>query len=147
MSKQPDRLQPVTPDELMRYLDGEMSPEERRRVDAELDRSTELQREVAVYQNMKHEMQDLHFHPGSHQSSVWDRVNTHVNRPIGWGLVVIGVVIWMVYGSWVFATSPGSVWEKLGTGGVAIGVLMLLTSVIWERYRDFPSDPYKDVQR
>lgn len=131
----------------MRYLDGEMSPEERSRVESELERSTELQREVAVYQNLKHEMQDLHFHPGSHQSSVWDKVNTHVNRPVGWIFMVAGLGIWMVYGTYVFTTSPVSVWEKLGTGGIAIGVLMLLTSVIWERIREFPTDPYKDVQR
>ena len=142
-----ERPPPVTPDELMRYVDGELAPEERRRVEDELKRSTELQREVAVYTNLKHEMQDLHFHPGSHRTSVWDQVNAHVSRPMGWGLVVIGVAIWMVYGTWVFATSPASVWEKLGTGAVAIGVLMLLTSVIWERYRDYQTDPYKDVKR
>ncbi|MEM7414109.1 MAG: hypothetical protein AAF389_01360 [Gemmatimonadota bacterium] len=147
MDTRPDRPQPVTPDELMRYLDGEMSPEERQRVDAELKASTELQREVAMYKNLKHDMQDLHFHPGTRQRSVWDQVNAHVNRPMGWGLLVFGTVIWMVYGTWVFATSSASPWEKLGTGAVAIGVLMLLTSVIWERYRDYQTDPYRNVQR
>jgi hypothetical protein len=144
---QSNRAQPVTPDQLMRYLDGEMAPDERERVDAELEASTELQREVAVYRNLKTEMQDLHFHPATHQVSVWDRVNKHVNRPVGWMFFVGGLLVWMTYGTWVFATSTVSAWEKLGSGAVAIGVLMLLSSVIWERYRELKTDPYKDVQR
>lgn len=144
---QSNRAQPVTPDQLMRYLDGEMAPEERDRVDGELQGSTELQRKVAVYRNLKTEMQDLHFHPAIHQVSVWDRVNKHVNRPVGWMFFVGGLLVWMTYGTWVFATSAVSAWEKLGTGAVAIGVLILLSSVIWERYHELKMDHYKDIQR
>ena len=39
----------ISSDDLMRYLDGELSPDERARVDAQLQRSTELQREVAIF--------------------------------------------------------------------------------------------------
>lgn len=144
---QPQKPGQVSPDELMRYLDGESPPAERARIDRELETSTELQREVAVYRSLKNDMQDLHFHPAQLRTSVWDKVNAGVNRPIGWTLLTIGVVIWMTYGTFVFATSSVSVWEKLGTGAVAIGMLMLLASVIWERYRDMQTDPYRDVQR
>ena len=131
----------------MRYLDGEMAPEERERVENEMETSTELQREIAVYRNLKNDIQGLQFHPPTHQVSVWDKVNTQLNRPVGWVLLAGGLAIWMTYGAWVFSTSSVSPWEKLGTGAVAIGVLMLLTSVIWERYREWETDPYKDVNR
>ena len=137
---------PISHDDLMRYLDGEMPPEDRARVDAELETSTELQREVAIFNALRADFRELDF-PEAHRTSVWDRVNRHVNRPIGWFLLVAGVVIWMTYGTYVFATSAAAVWEKLATGAVAIGILMLLTSVIWERYREWETDPYKDVQR
>jgi anti-sigma factor RsiW len=130
----------------MRYLDGEMPPEDRARVDAELETSTELQREVAIFNALKSDFRELDF-PEAHRTSVWDRVNRHVHRPIGWVLLVAGIAIWMTYGTYVFATSAAAVWEKLATGAVAIGILMLLTSVIWERYREWETDPYKDVQR
>jgi len=130
----------------MRYLDGELSPEDRARVDAELETSTELQREVAIFTALKSDFRELDF-PEAHRTSVWDRVNRHVNRPVGWILLVAGLVIWMTYGTFVFATSAAAAWEKLATGAVAIGILMLLTSVIWERYREWETDPYKDVQR
>ena len=131
----------------MRYLDGELSPEERARVDTELGASTELQREVAIFRALKADFRDLSFHAGTDRSSVWDRVNTHLTRPVGWILAILGVVAWMTYGVYVFTTSASDAWEKLATGGVAIGILMLLASVIWERYREWGTDPYKDVFR
>ena len=140
-------MERISSEDLMRYLDGELSPEERARVDAELATSTELQREVAIFRALKADFRDLSFHPGTDRSSVWDRVNTHLTRPIGWILAVLGVVVWMSYGVFVFATSASDAWEKLATGGVAIGILMLLASVIWERYREWGTDPYKDVFR
>jgi hypothetical protein len=145
--QQSGRQPPVTPEELMRYLDGEMAPDERERVDREIETSTELQREIAVYRDLKSDIQSLQFQRSPHQASVWDKVNTQLNRPIGWVLFVGGLAVWMTYGAWVFSTSSVSPWEKLGTGAIAIGVLMLLTSVIWERYRDWETDPYKDVTR
>ncbi len=143
----PQTHRPVTTEELMRYLDGELPPEERLRVEAGLERSTELQRELAMYAAMKTDIQGLRFHTGGQRVSVWDQVNARLNRPIGWILLVAGLVIWMTYGTYVFATSSVSPWEKLGTGAIAIGVLMLLASVIWERLRELETDPYRNVQR
>ncbi|MDA0327876.1 MAG: hypothetical protein O2958_02510 [Gemmatimonadetes bacterium] len=138
---------PISSDDLMRYLDGELSPEDRARVDTELGTSTELQREVAIFRALKSDFHELSFQPGRHTASVWDQVNRHVNRPIGWFLVIAGLVIWMTYGTYVFATSSVSSWEKLATGAIAIGILMLLASVIWERYQDWGTDPYRDIHR
>jgi hypothetical protein len=137
----------VTQDDLMRYLDGELAPEERSRVDAALAASTELQREMAIYRAIKADFQELSFHPGPRYNSVWDRVNARVARPIGWILFVAGAVVWMSYGVYVFATSPSDPWEKLATGAIAIGILMLFASVIWERYQEWLRDPYRDVHR
>jgi hypothetical protein len=137
----------VTPDDLMRYLDGELTPEERTRVDGALAASTELQREVAIYRALKADFQELSFHPAVRYTSVWDRVNARVTRPIGWLLVIAGTLAWMSYGVYVFATSPSDPWEKLATGAVAIGILILFASVIWERYQEWLRDPYRDVHR
>ena len=131
----------------MRYLDGELSPEHRSRVDAALVNSTELRREVAIFRALKSDFQELSFHPGAYRTSVWDQVNTHLTRPIGWVLVIAGVVVWLTYGAYLFATTPADPWEKLATGAIAIGILMLLASVIWERYREWSTDPYRDVHR
>ena len=137
----------ISSDDLMRYLDGELAPDDRARVDAALANSTELQREVAIFRALKSDFRELSFHPATHHTSVWDQVNAHVTRPIGWVLVIAGAVVWLTYGVYVFASSPADPWEKLATGAVAIGILTLLTSVVWERYREWDTDPYKDVHR
>jgi hypothetical protein len=59
----------------------------------------------------------------------------------------VGAVVWLAYGVYTFTTSPADLWQKLATGAVVIGILMLLTSVIWERYREWLTDPYRDIQR
>jgi len=137
----------ISSEDLMRYLDGELTPDERARVDTELSSSTELQREVAIFRALKTDFQELSFHPGTYHTSVWDQVNAEVARPAGWVLVIAGAALWTSYGVYVFATSTVDPWEKMATGAIAIGVLTLLASVIWERYRQLDSDPYKDVHR
>ena len=62
-------------------------------------------------------------------------------------VLVAGVAVWSAYGAYVFAVSPVDPWEKLAVGAIVIGILLLLTSVIWERYREWLSDPYRDVYR
>ncbi|MGB0543601.1 MAG: anti-sigma factor family protein [Longimicrobiales bacterium] len=137
----------VGPDDLMRYLDGEMTPEERDHVDSELAQSTELNRELAKYRSLKEDVQGLTFRAGPPNRSVWDDVNRKLNRPMGFAFLVAGLVIWLTYGTFLFATSTASRWEKLGTAAIAIGMLQLLASVIWDRYRDWQTDPYKSVHR
>ncbi len=140
----PDR---VTHEDLMRFLDGEMSPDEHARVEALISASTELSREVAIFRSIRGGFQDLSFQSGSYEHSVWDAVNDHLTRPIGWTLVVAGTLAWIAYGVFVFTRSPVDPWEKLAVGAVVIGMILLLASVIWERYHDWLTDPYRDVYR
>jgi len=137
----------IGPDELMRYLDGEMTPEQRRLVESALEQSTELQRDLAVFRALKEDVQGLTFRSGPVQRSVWDDVNGSLNRPMGFAFLTVGLVIWITYGTYLFATSTASPWEKLGTAAIAIGMLQLLASVIWDRYRDWQTDPYRNVNR
>ena len=137
----------ITHDDLMRFLDGELSPEEHERVQAAIASSTELAREAAIHRAVKSSFQGITFHPGTYHSSVWDGVNQNLTRPIGWILTIAGVAVWAAYGVWVFVASPAELWEKLATGAVVIGILALLASVIWERYREWLTDPYRDIQR
>jgi len=137
----------VTHEELMRYLDGEVGPEERSRIEASVEESTELRRELAVYKAMKDDFQSLRLNDGGSNGSVWDAVSRQLARPFAWALILIGALAWAAYGIWVFVTSPTLIWQKLATAAVGIGILVLLASVIWERYRVWLTDPYRDIQR
>ena len=138
---------PVSKETLMAYLDGELPPEERARVADRLERDSELARELAIFRTMKTQLGELSFETGHRRRSVWDSVNRQLARPMGWILLVGGVGVWTLYGAYVFATGPADPWEKLTTGAIVIGILTLLTSVIWERYRESLTDPYRHIQR
>lgn len=144
---EPTRREPIGRESLMRYLDGELPPEDRARVEAAVAGSTELQRELAIFRAMKQDLHDLSFSVGPPPTSVWGRVNRRLTRPVGWVLLVVGLTTWTGYGAYVFATSPARLLEKLAAGAVAVGVLLLLASVAYDRYRDWLVDPYRDVQR
>ena len=132
----------------MRFLDGELPPEDRARVESALATDTELAREMAIFQGMKTSLGELSFGaPARRGDSVWDGVNRRLTRPTGWVLLLAGLAVWSLYGAYVFATGPSEPVEKLATGAVVIGTLLLLASVIWERWREYAHDPYRDVQR
>ena len=130
----------------MRFLDGEVTPRERATIEARLEASSELRREFAIFRSMKEELQDLSF-SARHGESVWDRIRSRITSPVGWGLTIVGFLGWAAYGIWAFVNSPSAILVKLTTGAVVVGVLVLLAQVIWDRYRELGSDPYRDVQR
>lgn len=141
-------MESVDQETLMRYLDGELPPHERRRVEEALNASTELQRDLALFRELKQELAGVIPDAlGGRAVSVWEAVNRRLARPLGWVLLVLGVLGWTAYGVYIYITSPTDPVEKLATGSVAIGILILLAGVIAERYREWLTDPYRTVQR
>ena len=133
-------------EELMRFLDGEAAPEERVAVESLLEESSELRRELALYQAIKDGFRDMTFVPFGEESA-WDRIRKRVSAPVGWVLTGSGLAAWIGYGLWVAFKSPAGMIVKLATGGVVIGILVLLASVIWDRCKEYRTDPYRHVHR
>lgn len=137
----------VSHDDIMRYLDGELPPSEHRRVEAEVQASPELQRDIAIYRAMRDDFHGLAFRSRRGDQSVWNSMNIRVVRPVGWIVGVAGGLAWTGYAGYAFATSHADILEKLAAAAVVIGTLTLLASVIIQRYREWGTDPYKDVHR
>ena len=136
----------VEHEDLMRFLDGEITPEERAVVEHYLETSSELRREVAICRSLKEDRRDLSFVPHEGQA-VWSRIRSRNTVGTGWVLTGFGLVGWAGYGSWAYVNSPQALMMKLATGGIAIGILVLLAHVIWERLREYRTDPYRNVHR
>ncbi|MCH7891148.1 MAG: hypothetical protein IH921_06565 [Gemmatimonadetes bacterium] len=136
----------VSHETLMRYLDGEVAPEERTRIEAAVAASTELQRDVEIFGAMKEDLQAMTF-ALSRDDSVWGVVHRRLTRPIGWLLVLAGFTLWTAYGSYLYLMSAIDPWEKLATSAIGVGILLLLVSVIYERHKEWLTDPYRDVYR
>lgn len=138
--------QSVSNEDLMRFLDGELPPAEVQRVRDALDRSTELQRELRIFEALREDVGELMYDPPA-RASVWDGVQRRLTRPVGWILLIGGAILWLIWGAWVFATSPADPVEKLAVGALAVGFLTLLASTVMERVREARTDPYRDIQR
>jgi anti-sigma factor RsiW len=137
----------LSPELLMRFLDGELPPEERVRVEGLLAGATEVQRDLLVYRQIHQDLSEIRLRTGGGRRSVWDRVHQRLTRPMGWILLGSGVAAWAVYLAWLYLSSATPSWEKLMSSAVVIGILLLFASVIHERYREWLTDPYRDVER
>ncbi len=131
---------------LMRYLDGEAAPEERARIDALVAESTELQRDLVLFRTMKSDLQAMTFGLAN-DHSVWGAVHRRITRPLGWLLLSGGFLTWIVYGSYLYIASAIDIWEKLATSAIGLGILFLFGTVIYERRKEWLTDPYRNVYR
>lgn len=136
----------VSHESLMRYLDGEATPEERARIDAAAADSTELQREIVLFRTMKNDLQAMTFGLTNDQS-VWGGVHRRITRPLGWLLLSAGFLTWILYGSYLYIASAIDLWEKLATSAIGLGILFLFGTVIYERRKEWHTDPYRNVYR
>lgn len=137
----------VSHETLTRYLDDELAPEERGRVEEHLSRCAECRREAEIMRRMKEDLADLPGGDPAREPSVWDAVDRKLTRPLGWILLVGGAVAIVGMGVWGFVTAEAPLVEKLGIGAVALGLALLLVSVGRERWKEWKSDPYREVQR
>lgn len=136
-----------TPEDLMGYLDDELDPQRRAAVEQHIDGCTECRREHVIFRSMKEDLTTMRFKSEVVERSVWDAVNRRLTRPVGWVLLVAGLAVWFGYAAYTFIVSPVNVFEKLTISAVLIGAGLLLASVLWERYREWRTDPYRDIQR
>jgi len=129
----------------MKFLDQELRPEELARVERELATSTELQRDLARYRQLRAELRSLGATievPG-----IWGALHRRLTRPLGWVLLIVGAALWTGWGFWLYFTSDEDLVAKLAVGGVTIGFVLLLGSALHERWVEWQSDPYRDVER
>jgi hypothetical protein len=134
-------------DELMRYVDNELPPERRREVEEATESSTELRREIELYRSMKEDLQGLGATMPTRDRSIWGSVNRTLTRPVGWGLFLVGALIWVAFAVYTYLGGGDAIWQKLATSAVVLGLSLLFLSTLIDRYRDLKTDPYKEIQR
>lgn len=136
----------ITHEELMRYLDGELPADRAREVETALEQSTELRRELAVFQRMKTDLASMGAEMKPRRT-VWEGVRRRLAKPMGWTLFLAGAAVWVVYGVYAYLTGGEALWEKLATSAVVIGLLILLATALLDRWTDLRTDPYREIER
>lgn len=131
---------PVSEQDLMRYLDGELPPEERARIDHALEESGELRAQLEMFHSLRAGLHDLPLAPPSAHASVWDGVAAKLTGRGSRAFVAAGVAGWLAYGGWMWASDAPDRWERMGVAGVAIGILVLFALVIRDRFHGWSED-------
>jgi anti-sigma factor RsiW len=132
-------------EELSAYADGELSPGDARRVEEHLRRCTECSREVTLYGTMGGAMRESYTRR-SRSAGIWEGVHRRITRPVGWILLVVGVVLWagLALVSWL---RQELTLEWLAGSAVLVGLVLLAAGIGYEQYREWKESPYKRIER
>jgi len=135
---------------MMASLDGEISAEDRAQLESHLAKCADCRREFDELSELSEFVGEIRLPRPSQEDMMkyWPSVYAKIERGAGWGLLVIGVVVWVAYGVFLFITDPttGSMTKFLVALPV-VGVLTLLVSVIRERVSTSKTERYKEVER
>lgn len=130
----------ISEQDLMRYLDGELPPSERARVEAALDASPDLREKLGTFRSIRSDLHELSFPPAEPKHSVWNRVALRVSESPARRFIGVGVVLWVVYGAFELATGKVDAWTHIAVAGFGIGALILFALVIRDRFRTWFDD-------
>jgi len=139
---------------MMAALDGEISPDERRELDAVIDSHPEVRREYEMLGRVKEVTGTMTYNKPPEE--VWDRywtsVSNRVERGIGWILVSVGAVVVGSYAAWkwleaIWGETGLPLFVRLAILALAAGLLILAVSVVREKIFTYRRDPYKEIQR
>ena len=135
---------------MMASLDGEICEADRAELESHLETCAEWRREFDELRRVSELVGEIELPRPSEEDMMkyWPSVYAKIERGAGWSLVVVGAVIWVAYGVYLFLTDPtiGSVTKFLVALPV-VGLLMLLVSVIRERIAIGRTERYKEVER
>lgn len=138
---------------LSAYVDGELDADDTARVQAHLAKDEAARREVDRLRHFNHVTGALQLKEGPPErwEAFWERFPHRAERHLGWLLLTVGVVVVGLWGLWnLLMKLVGSGLPLFVKGGFflgALGLLVLLVSVVRERIYVRGHTRYKDVIR
>ena len=135
------------------FVDGELDPADEERVRAHLEGDAAARRQVEELQRLNKVTGHLRLKPAPDEEweGFWDRVYNRAERSLGWLLLTLGAVVLGAYVlvqvvvAVVSAVLPLLV--KLAIFVLGAGLILLLLSVVRERWHARRHTRYKDVKR
>jgi uncharacterized integral membrane protein len=137
-----------------KYLENELSTEEKKELNAFIEKDPKLKNELEEQAKVKEVLKKMSLKNPSKEiwDGYWLGIYNKIERGFAWIAVSVGVLILIIYGTIeavnAFAKDsqmPGII--KFGMAAVVIGILVLLFSVLREKFYTHKKDKYKEVQR
>ena len=141
-------------EQLSGYVDGELSDDERRQFERELETNAELRAELEEFKRLKKVTDTMHYAdlPDEVWENYWQSIYRKTERGLGWILLSVGAIIVLCFGAYeVFSqmyTNPDTpLWLKIGITGVSLGAIVLLVSYARERLFAYKRERYREVTK
>lgn len=136
------------------YVDGELPENEKQAFERELEKNPELRRELSEFRNLKEVTDMVHYAdlPDEVWEGYWASIYRKLERGLGWILTSIGAIIVIGYalfqglGQFYFDPQVPLI-IKIGVGALAIGLVVLVVSLVRERLFAYRRDRYKEVTK
>lgn len=134
----------------MKFLDGEMTAEERSDYEAHMQSCDECARELRDMGRIVEFTNELRLRSPDETfwTSYWDNIYRRMERGTGFLLLIIGLTAVTLYGIYRAATSPEFLTFKgISIALVLLGLVIVFLSVLREGLHEHKSDPYKGVKQ
>ena len=131
------------------YLDGELTQQQRQRVETHCDTCTECKKNLKELRALRESIGKARL--SEVDQDVWrermDDTTVRTSRGIGWLLILGGVLVAMGMGVYEFVIDSSlGLAEKLIVGVIYGGFVVLFFSVLRQRFIERKTDKYKDVE-
>ena len=134
----------------MRYIDGEMSPQDRAEYERHLESCAECRRSLERFGGLRSLTGRIKMKDPTDEfwEAYWKSLYRRIERRIAWIIMLVGVVMLVVYQLYHAASNFGRItFEKAALVLFAAGAALLLISIIRERIHHHKVDRYKDIER
>lgn len=136
-------------DLLSGYIDGELTQQQRQRVDLHCEDCADCQRDLDELRALRERLGRAHFSPAGEDKwrEKMDDQSVNLLSGIGWILLIAGAIGLLLLFVHILLFDPGiSTGEKLLFFAFYGGLGALLASVIRQRMIESKTDKYKDVE-
>jgi len=140
---------------MMGYLDDELEPNLRSKVEAHLADCPDCRKELEQFRRMKEELNMVKFKEPSDAEleRYWNNIYNRLERGLGWITLSLGAIILLSYGGFklveeVVKDPEIGLLIKVGVLALVFGTVVLFVSLLRERLALLKIDKYsKEVER
>ena len=137
-----------------KYFENELSEKEKAEFDSLLLNNLECRKEFEEQKRIKEVLNKMKLKNPSKEfwDGYWTNLYNKLERGIAWVAISIGALILIAYGSiqavnQFFADKQTPLIVQIGTVALVFGFVVLIFSVIREKYFISKQDKYKEIQR